>query len=100
MPSAEVICGMFYAELSALLPVWKQRPQADPATLRELECEVQEHFIRGADPAVTGLSRGSGSRLRSATTGNRCDANRSLRWFRSGGARSVCSVQLLEGLVM
>ena len=98
IPSAEVTCGMFYAELMALLPTWMQRLQADPASLPQLEAEIQRQFIRGADLAVTGLMswliqqasfRQDRQRLR----------DESLTPLAPGRWREV-SVKLLGGLVM
>jgi hypothetical protein len=53
--SVEDMAGCFQAELLRLLPAWKEKFKADPASLPALEHEVHQAFGRGADFVITGL---------------------------------------------
>ena len=53
--SPEEMAGQFQSELLVVFPDWKQRLQADPSCLNELEREVHAKFARGADLVVAGL---------------------------------------------
>lgn len=53
--SPEEMAGRFHGELIGAMPEWKRRLGDDPSRLAELEHDVRDAFIRGADLVVAGL---------------------------------------------
>lgn len=53
--SVEEMLGRFTSELVSLMPTWRDKLQADPGSLEDLEREVHAAFARGADLLVAGL---------------------------------------------
>lgn len=96
--SVEEMAGRFYAEMLALVPVWKQRLADDPGQLEPLETEVQTAFARGADLLVAGLIAVV---MKQAEFDAACEQTRAeFQQPLARGRKRTISVRLLGGLMM
>lgn len=96
--SPEEMIGRFQAELMTDLPAWKTRLRSDPASLGQLERDVQAAFARGGDLLIVGLLAVTTKtpEIERASEQTRRDYVQPLR---RGRMRQI-RVQLLGGLVM
>jgi hypothetical protein len=92
------MAGRFQGELMTALPAWKERLQASPDRLVDLERDVHAAFARGADLLIVGLIAVTMKTTEFAGSAERTRQNAAVPLGR--GRQRQIQVRLLGGLIL